>query len=106
MQKIYKVRGGHGGTCSCGHRQRLGEDYYIVETGEHAYSVCNGCGRQQGLDAWWGRNESVTVEEMERMWFGGQQVREVVCTRLSSYTRKSNGRSRRREEMLENAVEV
>jgi hypothetical protein len=105
MQSIYKIVGGGGGRCSCGHNQRIGRCYYLVDTGGRLYTMCEICGKQQGLNEWWGTKKTITVEEMNAHWFGGEPVKEVVCRQLKQYTR-GLGNSLKREEMLRVAVEV
>ena len=106
MQSIYKIVEGGGGRCSCGHRQRIRDCYYLIDTGTSAYTICEHCGKMQGLDRWWGARKEITAEEMREHWFGAEPVKEVVCQQLKQYTRKSSNYSSRREEMLKSAVEV
>ena len=105
MQSVYKIVGGSGGRCSCGHKQRRGKCYYLVNTVGRTYTICEVCGHGQGLDRWWGAKKEITVEEMSAQWFGGEPVKEVVCRQLRQYTRESRN-STKREEMLKVAVEV
>jgi hypothetical protein len=105
MQKIYKIINGGGGKCSCGHNQHIGKCYYLLETGVRTYTMCQQCGKEQGLDRWWGDKQEITVEEMRAHWFGAEPIKEVVCRQLNQYTRKSEP-SQKREEMLKNAVSV
>ena len=105
MQDIYKIMGGSGGRCSCGHSQRKGKCYYLVDTTSRAYTMCEHCGQVQGLDKWWGAKKEVTVEEMQAHWFGAEPVKEVVCRVLRKYTPKLRSNSNR-EHLLEIAVEV
>ena len=104
-QTIYKIIGGSGGTCSCGHKQRKKDAYYLVDTGNREYTVCNDCGKGQGLDRWWGAKKEITAEEMSKHWFGAMPIKEVVCRQLPQYIRKSSV-SCKREEALRVAVEV
>ena len=105
MQTLYKIVNGSGGRCSCGHLQRIGKCYYLVDTGNRAYSVCEQCGKEQGLNEWWGAKKEITAEEMQRMWFGAEPLKEVVCRQLKQYISKSKN-STKREEMLRVAVDV
>ena len=105
MQSIYKIIEGSGGRCSCGHRQRIGDPYYLVETNERAHTLCKTCGKERGLDRWWGTKAEVTAEEMAGKWFGGEPIKEVVCRQLKPYIRKL-GNSQKKEEMLRVAVDV
>ena len=106
MQNIYKVIGGGGGRCGCGHKQLKGKCYYLVDTGNRSYTLCEHCGKMRGLDRWWGAKEMITAEELQKHWFGGEPIKEVVCKRLPRYTKRSGNSSTKREEMLKVAVEV
>jgi len=105
MQSIYKIVGGGGGRCSCGHKQRIKSAYYLIETGGRTYTVCEGCGKRQGLNEWWGAKKEITAEEMKKMWFGAEPIKEVVCSQLRKYTKRLREGSKR-EEALRVAVEV
>jgi hypothetical protein len=106
MQSIYKIVEGAGGRCGCGHIQRRGDCYYLIDTATSAYTVCQHCGKEQGLDRWWGEKKEITAEEMSKHWFESMPIKEVVCRELRQYTRKSSNVSSKREEMLRVAVEV
>jgi hypothetical protein len=105
MQTLYKIVGGLGGRCSCGHKQRKGDCYYLVDTNSRAYTVCKGCGKIQGMNEWWGAKKEITAEEMRKMWFGAEPIKEVVCSQLRKYTKRLREGSKR-EEALRVAVEV
>lgn len=105
MQTIYKISGGAAARCSCGHRKKLREFSYLIDTGGRMYTLCEKCGKERGMHQWWGAKKEITVEEMERMWFGGEKVKEVICRRLPQYTKRL-GNSQKREEMLKVAVDV
>lgn len=105
MQSIYKIVGGSGGKCGCGHNQKKGDCYYLVDTQSRTYTLCQWCGKQQGLDNWWGTKRAMTSEEMSEHWFGAEPMKEVVCQRLGRYTKESKVSSTK-EEMLRIAVDV
>lgn len=106
MQSIYKIVGGGGGRCECRHNQQKGQCYYLIDTTSRQYTVCEHCGKEQGLDRWWGAKKAITVEEMNAHWFGHEPVKEVVCRQLKQYTKESRPSSVKREEILRVAVEV
>ena len=105
MQKIYKITGGKG-RCACGHKVNASGVYYLIDTENRAWTFCEMCGKQRGLHEWWGAKETLTSEEMQKHWFGAEPIQEVVCRKLTQYTRKSRDYSSKREEMLKSAVEV
>ena len=107
MQKLYKIVGGDGGKCECGHQQRVGKCYFLVDVGSRQYTLCQQCGIERGLDNWWGARKVLTVEEMKEMWFGAEPIKEVVCRQLPRYTRElRSSTKKKREEKLRVAVEV
>ena len=105
-QEVYRITGSEGGTCSCSHKLRKGKDYYLVDTKSQAHTLCEQCGKERGLDRWWGTKETVSVEEMRRKWFGGEPIKEVICKRVPQFMSKSRNLSTTRERMLAVAVEV
>jgi len=105
MRTLYKIVGEHRARCSCGHVTHKGSPYYVVDTAGRAYSLCELCGKKQGLDRWWGAKQTLTSEQMQAHWFGQKPVEEVVCGQLRGYVKRSNTSSKR-EEMLRVAVEV
>ena len=104
MQNIYKVSEGHG-RCSCGHSVVKGRGYFLIDMQTRAYTLCNECGKEQGLDKWWGAREMISPEQMHEHWFNAEPIKEIVCRQLKQYVRERRDSSKK-EEMLRVAVEV
>lgn len=74
MNRVLVISGSSGGKCRCGHRSKKGEVYVLIEGRKGNFSLCRECWVKSGL-----RGTKVTIEKMEKMWFGERSAMEVLC---------------------------
>ena len=62
MATIYKVHYSGGGRGWCGHKQKKGSPYYLVDGKKTARAYCLDCGEKAGM-----KGRHVTVEQLINM---------------------------------------